>query len=215
MAAGKVLLTLCGPVGWAIAGVAFVGSGLFLFKNINDKKKVEKVFTLISKRDTKKYELAIVELKERIARIDSENERLEEAIERVKSFGLDYEQMSEAQQYELGSYVNLMGASTQLLINPILGLQDKITAEDLTEFALATDVHFDKKRTDVIVYLANLLYKIDIDDTDRKLLCSSFTRNDEFLKSMNLDKKDFDYSVFETVDKLLMWKYSNDTADQA
>lgn len=46
-------------------------------------------------------------------------------IEKIESFGLDYNQMPEAQQYELGAYVNLMSASTKLLVNPILGLQPK------------------------------------------------------------------------------------------
>lgn len=31
--------------------------------------------------------------------------------------------MTEAQQCETGSYVNLMNSSTQLLVNPIIGLQ--------------------------------------------------------------------------------------------
>lgn len=212
MAAGNAFLAMCSPIGWTIAGVALLTSGLLIFKNINDKKRLEKVFTLISERDTKKYQLATVELKERIVRIDDENDRLAAAIERVKSFGLDYEQMSEAQQYELGSYVNLMGASTQLLINPILGLQTKVTETDLSKFALSVNTHLDKKHTEAIVYLANLLYKIDIDDTDRKLLCTSFSRNEEFLQSVNLDKKDFDLSMFETVTKLLMWTYGNNAA---
>ena len=212
MAAGNAFLAMCGPIGWTIAGVALLTSGLLIFKNINDKKRLEKVFTLISERDTKKYQLATVELKERIVHIDDENDRLAEAIERVKSFGLDYEQMSEAQQYELGSYVNLMGASTQLLINPILGLQTKVTETDLSKFALSVNTHLDKKHTEAIVYLANLLYKIDIDGTDRKLLCTAFSKNEEFLQSVNLDKKDFDLSMFETVTKLLMWTYGNNAA---
>lgn len=214
MAAGNAFLAMCGPVGWAIAGVALLGSGFLLYKGNEDKKKLENVFTLIGKRDTKSYELAEVELKERIARIDDENLRLETAIERITSFGLDYNQMAEAQQYELGSYVNLMNASTQLLVNPILGLQTKVATEDLTEFGLTTGKHVDKTHSAAIVSLANLLYKIDIDDTDRKLLCNAFSKNDEFLESVGLGRKDFEYPIFTTVNELLLWKYGKDAAAQ-
>ncbi len=212
MAAGNAFLAMCGPIGWAIAGVALLGSGFLLYKGNEEKKKLENVFTLIGKRDTKSYNLAETELKERIVRIDDENPRLGEAIARTKSFGLDYNQMTEAQQYELGSYVNLMNASTQLLVNPILGLQPKVTPEDLTEFGLSTGKHFDKKHGEAIVSLANLLYKIDIDDTDRRLLGNAFSKNRDFLQSVHLDKKDFDPSVLTTVNELLLWKYGKDAA---
>ena len=62
MAAGKVLLALAGPVGWAIAGVSLLGSGLLLIKSINEKRRLENIFTLISDRDVRSYRLAIVEL---------------------------------------------------------------------------------------------------------------------------------------------------------
>lgn len=212
MAAGNAFLAMCGPIGWAIAGVALLGSGFLLYKGNEEKKKLENVFALIGKRDTKSYNLAETELKERIVRIDDENPRLGEAIARTKSFGLDYNQMTEAQQYELGSYVNLMNASTQLLVNPILGLQPKVTPEDLTEFGLSTGKHFDKKHGEAIVSLANLLYKIDVDGTDRRLLGNAFSKNRDFLQSVHLDKKDFDPSVLTTVNELLLWKYGKDAA---
>ena len=60
-------------------------------------------------------------MKERISRIVDESEKLNEAIESIQTFGLDYNLMTEEQQYTLGSYVNLMLSSTQLLINPIKG----------------------------------------------------------------------------------------------
>ena len=121
MAAGNAFLALAGPIGWAIAGVALVASGLMFWKSLSDKKHIEDIFTLISKRDVKSYELAIVELNERISRIINESELLNNAISKIENFGTDYNQMTEEQQYELGSYVNLMSASTQLLVNPILG----------------------------------------------------------------------------------------------
>ena len=58
MAAGNAFLALAGPIGWAIAGVALVASGLMFWKSLSDKKHIEDIFTLISKRDVKSYELA-------------------------------------------------------------------------------------------------------------------------------------------------------------
>ncbi len=42
MAAGEAFLALAGPVGWAIAGVSLVVSGLFFWKSSSDKKRLEK-----------------------------------------------------------------------------------------------------------------------------------------------------------------------------
>ena len=61
MAAGNAFLALAGPVGWAIAGVALLSSGLFFWKAKSEKERLEDVFTLVSKRDVKSYDLAIVE----------------------------------------------------------------------------------------------------------------------------------------------------------
>ena len=134
MAAGDAFLALAGPVGWAIAGVALITSGLLFLKSMSDKKNIEDVFTLISERDIKSYDLAIVELNERISRIVDESEKLNNAIVHIDTFGLDYNKMNEAQQYELGAYVNLMSSSTQLLVNPIMGLQPKYSANDFDKF---------------------------------------------------------------------------------
>ena len=62
MAAGEAFLALAGPVGWAIAAVAIISSGLMFWKNHEDKKRIEELFTDISNRDIKTYELAVVEL---------------------------------------------------------------------------------------------------------------------------------------------------------
>lgn len=88
--------------------------------------------------------------------------------------------MTEAQQYELGAYVNLMSASTQLLVNPILGLQPKYNEEDFSKFisegnGKANEVLCSSHK-DLIIALSNLLYKIKLDDRDKKLLWKSFKR---------------------------------------
>ncbi len=207
MAAGNALLALAGPVGWAIAGIALIGSGLLLWKGKSDKNRLEDIFTLISERDIKSYELAIVEMNERISRIVDEGQKLTNAIEQIKSFGLDYELMTEAQQYELGSYVNLMNASTQLLVNPIEGLQPKYSESDLKEYLSLHKKNRDEKEEQLIVTLANLLYKIDMDDKDRHQLWKSFKGNKKFLASIGMAKKEFDFSIMEMVSDALQCKY--------
>lgn len=210
MVAGKALLGLAGPVGWAIGGVALVGSGFLLWKGKNDKNRLEDIFTLISKRDIKSYELAIVELNERINRIIDESQKLNYSIERARGFGSDYNRMTEAQQYELGAYVNLMNSSTQLLVNPIIGLQPKYGVGDLKEFIAFNKKDVDDKQTTLIVSLSNLLYKINFDEKDKKLLWKSFKGNKKFLSSIEMSKKDFEFSIIEIVSDALKHKYSSE-----
>ena len=213
MAAGNALLALAGPIGWAIAGIAIVGSGLLFWKAKSDKDKLEKIFLLISERDQTSYKQAIVELNERIKRIINETAKLNEAILNIGMFGIDYNQMTEAQQYALGAYVNLMNASTQLLVNPILGLLPKFTEEDFNNFIVHNPVfkfneHYMNHKA-LSVYFANLLYKIDTDESDRKLLSKSFRSNKEFLKKMKIHKEDIDLNLFDIINKALHFSYSN------
>ena len=219
MAAGNALLALAGPVGWAIAGVALLASGLMFWKTKADKGHIEDVFTLISERDIKSYDLAIVELNERISRIVDESSKMEEAIANIKTFGLDYDAMSEKQQYELGAYVNLMSSSTQLLVNPIKGLQPKYTYEDLKDFISwderKADADSCEKYGDLIVSLANFLYKIDLNDRDKKLLWKSLRNNKKMLESMDVSKKEFDMEIFDTVYEALDYRYSKDCSEES
>ena len=212
MAAGEAFLALAGPIGWAIAGVALLTSGILMWKSLSDKKHIEDVFTLISKRDVTSYDLAIVELNERIARIDDESGKLHDANDDIRSFGLDYNMMSEAQQYALGSYVNLMSSSTQLLVNPILGLLSKYTEEDFEEFASKeTDENKAKWYSDyklLIVSLANFLYKIELNERDKKLLWKSLRKNKRMLKSLGISKKEFGVEIIDAVIEALNYKYT-------
>lgn len=216
MAAGNAFLALAGPIGWAIAGVAFVASGLMFWKSSSDKKKIENIFTLISERDVKSYKLAVVELNERIARIDNESKLLKEAIVAVKSFGTDYDAMTEEQQYQLGAYLNLMLSSTQLLVNPIMGLQPKYDEEKWNIFL--TWEHRKADTTDcqdfkpLIISLSNLLYKIDLDETDKKFLLKSFRKNKKMLSSMGIKKKELTASIIDIVMEALSYSYSINSA---
>lgn len=209
MVAGKALLALAGPVGWAIAGVALLGSGVLFWKTKCDQKRRENIFTLISKRDVTYYNLAIVELNERITRIKEDIINLKDAINDISTFGLDYDLMTEQQQYALGSYYNYMYASTQLLVNPIIGLQPKYSEEDLLTFISKTKAKVKKSHKNIIVSLANLLFKIDIDDKDKLILFKSLKKNKKFLTSMGIKKKEFEISVLDTTIKALQYKYQS------
>ncbi|MBR3150002.1 MAG: hypothetical protein IKF64_07520 [Eubacterium sp.] len=212
MAAGEAVLALAGPVGWAIAGAALLTSGLLFIKNHNDKKHIESIFTLISKRDISSYELAIVELNERIARIIDETKKLIEAIDDIMTFGQDYVLMSERQQYSLGAYVNLMLSSTQLLVNPILGLQPKFTVDDyICALCYEGDEEIERADTEeqrLVVFLANLLYKIDLSEKDKHLLWKALRKNKKMLKALNVSKKTFNKDAFDEVFEALNYKYS-------
>ena len=182
------------------------------FKSKGDKERLENVYTLISNRDIKSYELAIVELSERITRIIDESGKLNEAIAKIKTFGTDYTSMTEAQQYELGAYVNLMEASTMLLVNPILGLQPKYSEQDFEKLCAAeSDLYrsyFASHKT-MVISMANLLYKIKLDDKDRKLLAKSLKKNKEFLSSVQMSKKEFNADDIIMVERALSHKYQN------
>ena len=210
MAAGNAFLALADPIGWAIAGVAILASGVFLWKSISDKKRLEKIF--ISERDVKSYELAIIELNERIIRIDDENKRLTQAIKRIMTFGEDYSKMTEEQQCSLGTYVNLMSSATQLLVNPIIGLCPKYTAYDYDRFIADADKKVDGYLYQIFkepaISLANLLYRIQLDDKDKKIIWKSLRSNKELLMSLDIDKKAFTEEIIEVVEEVLEYHYS-------
>lgn len=216
MAAGSAFLALAGPVGWAVAGLAFVTSGILFLRSKHNKERLENIYTLISERDTKSYNLAIAEIGERIKRIEDESHKLSDAITKIKTFGTDYGRMTESQQFELGSYVNLMESATMLLVNPILGLQPKYTEQDFEKMcALESDSGFDWSRVKeycrqhkkMVISLANLLYKIELDDEDRKVLAKSLRKNEKFLELIDMDKDEFDDSDIDTVERVLDVKY--------
>lgn len=213
MAAGQAFLTMAGPVGWSIAAISLVASSLLFLNNNKDKKHLENLFEAISHRDIKSYELAIVEILERIKRIEDESGKLDEAIENIQTFGLDYDLMTEKQQYALGSYINLMHSSTQLLINPIKGLEEKFSIEDFDSFmdmkSKNTHICIYEDSKDLIIFLANMLYKIELDEETKILLWKSLRKNKELLKSKGISKKEFDIGTMDIVFEALEFKYKN------
>lgn len=204
IAGGNALLTLAGPIGWAIGGVSLLSSAFLLLKTQKEKKRLEDIFTLIAKRDVKTYELAIVELNERISHIKDENNKLNEALEQIKLYGVDYSKMTTEQQFALGSYLNLMQSSTKLLVNPIIGLQPKYDEEDYESFII--EKKYIGLNKSLIIALANLLYKIDLDEKDKKVLWKSLKNNKEMLKSFNINKKEFKISIIEIVCEAIQYK---------
>ena len=119
--------------------------------------------------------------------------------------------MSESQQYALGSYVNLMFSSTQLLVNPIRGLLPKFSEEDFNNFFSWKDRKVNKElceeNKDFIVSLSNLLYKIELNDGEKKLLWKSLRKNKKMLKSMDISKKAFDMDIMSAIFEALNFKY--------
>ena len=112
--------------------------------------------------------------------------------------------MTEAQQYALGTYVNLMSSSTQLLVNPIIGLKPKYSREELAHtISKNTLSTFSDKQLNLIVTIANLLHNISHDSKDGKLLIKAFRNNKKFRKLMELTKKDIDDTIIITAEKLI------------
>lgn len=208
MTVGSSLLFLAGPVGWSIAGVTALGSGALLLKGKNDRTKLEEIYTTISRRDINSYRLAIVEMNERITKITDETQLLQKAIHLIGSYGEDYDQMTEDQQYNLMTFVNLMKSSTALLTHPILGLQPKFARSDLDGFLVASKLVIEEEKKQLYVLLSNLLYKVLLDDTDKKLLWKSLRENKDFIVSLGLEKKDFAFNDMKNIGLALHYKYS-------
>ena len=55
----------------------------------------------------------------------------------------------------------------------------------------SSDVGFYRRHQEVVISLANTLYKINMNDTERKLLLKTLRNNKEFLKSIGYDKNEF------------------------
>ena len=104
-----------------------------------------------------------------------------------------------------------MESSTALLVNPILGLMPKYTEEDFERFCEESTyesykIYF-RNHKRMFLSLANLLYKIELDDQDKNLLCKSFKRNKEFLTSIGMTKKEFTIEDLNMVEMALKHRY--------
>lgn len=191
MTAGSALLALTGPIGWTIAGVAFLGSGWFIWKARKDKEIIEKLFLLINKRDQINYGSAIHDMKNRLKNVKKDIEILNGAIKNIGTFGTDYRAMTQSQQYSLGDFYNQMKASSALLLKPIKGLVPKYTDIDIHSFL---DRHAELKeryenQINLLLYFAKLLDLVEINEYERKLLSEMYRKNENFCKEMKIDDK--------------------------
>ena len=211
IAAGTLFLSLTGPIGWSISGLAILTSLSLIFKGKKYKTNISNLFIEILERENKKYELAKIEIKERINRIKDECKNLENAIENIKTFGLDYNNMTEAQQYKLGTYVNMMKYSTQLLTNSIQSLELKFSMEDYDGFVSwsnrKTDNDICKKYKNCIFLLANRFYNIELDNCNKKYILKWIRSDKKDLEELNITKKELNIDIINAVFEALDYKY--------
>jgi hypothetical protein len=210
MAAGSALISLAGPVGWTIAGVALIGSGIFYLVSKSNRDTLEKIFLLINTRDKKRYDKAIAEYTERIIRVKHETELLNEEIKQIGTYGVDYMTMTEKMQYNLINCFNQMQSSTSLLVNPIMALQADFSEEDFEMFfQMHPKLKEYKCHKNLIIGLVNLLYLIRTTESERKLLAKTFRKNKEFCDKMKLKDGDvLNDDLMNIVQKILNWSYN-------
>ena len=87
----------------------------------------------------------------------------------------------------------------------------KFSMEDFEEFIAWKDRKAKKsiceEYKDFIASLASLLYKIELDDKDKKLLWKALRKNKKMLKSMDISKKEFDMDIMNAILEALKFKY--------
>lgn len=193
---------LFGPI--VLPTAAIIGT-LTYQKKSYERKIVEKLNVEITNREINRNKLAIVEINERNERMDSEHKLIEDIVREILTFGTNYKKMNEVEQYKLGSCINVLNSSYQLIINPILSLQPYFKREDFFHYLNIIKYSYltDKER-DLIIFFVNLLYKINLNQKDSKIIWKQYRNNEDFLEGFAVSKKDFDYSLMEIVDKILI-----------
>ena len=88
-------------------------------------------------------------------------------------------------------------------------MQPKYTEDDLNAFIDSEAARIDAKSNKLVVHLCNLLYRIELDDRDRKLLRRTLRKNKELLAQLSLKRADVNDSVMETVKQALVRKYQS------
>lgn len=103
-----------------------------------------------------------------------------------------------------------MEASTALLVNPILGLQPKYSEQDFDELCASEGElyrRYFKAHKTMIISMANMLYKITLDDKDKKLLAKFLKKKEDFLSSVQMTKKEFDATDISMIERALSYRY--------
>lgn len=209
MAAGQALLTLAGPIGWTIGIASLATCGIIFFLGRKRQKRLEEIFTLVTKREFYTYKLAETEIKEKVNTIINETSQLVAATQEIKTFGTDYRSMTEEQQYRLGVYVNLMFAATQNLIKPINALIPKFSIDDLKAYSLVNSQlsSINYKFWKLIISLANFFHAIELNESDINILYKSLKKNEQFMKSTNIKKDEFKKIFINFATNIDLYKY--------
>ncbi len=116
MAGGTAFLALAGPVGWGIAGATLLTSvALFANKKLKlDKQKKEEIESVLN--NTEKIREVDIKIKALLDKTESLRDSLNEKYRKcLNCFNKDYNQISENEQYMLGTLVNETKALTLLL----------------------------------------------------------------------------------------------------
>lgn len=87
-------------------------------------------------------------------------------------------------------------------------MQPKYSEVDYEDYARFSNKNPDELQNirDLVIAFANLLYKIDLAAKDKKLLWKLFRKNEDFMSSVDMKKKDFDSSILDTVCDALKYK---------
>ena len=163
-------------------------------KTNSDKQKLKDIYTLVGERDIQSYKLTLLELEERINRLKEETRLLYQYHLEIKKFEHNYDMLSNSQKYALGMSINLLESSVQLLINPLLGLQSNVLPEYFRKFVLLEDANnfgglsIDEiySHPDLMIYLANLLYDINLNEQDIKDFWKNLISNKENQENFNI-----------------------------
>ena len=211
---GGLLLGMAGPVGWAIAAVALISGGIGTIKNVADKKRLEYIFDEINVRNTYSLNLANAEIEFRIGKLKEDHTSLNKAIEDIRSLGTDYKSMKKPEKAMLATNLNRFKISQHLLTDPIEGLKPVYTEIDLTKFmknCSKSDFDVCQSGKNLIISLAGILYMVNVKEEDKEFLWKKVFGNKKFLSQLELSKKQFDYTVLDTVSRALEFKYKTDS----
>lgn len=184
----------------SIANVLFSFKGIkvsksFSVHSIFEQKRIHNICRLIYESKINHYNLGIVETSERLLRVIDECIILDKAARRIKTFGVDYSLMTENQQYELGSYVNLMESSISLMTTPIEGFLPRYREIDYDKFCKINDFMIDgvdlRELKNMFLLLCDMLYEIELSPKDKKVFCSALESNKDIMNQINMSKKEF------------------------
>ena len=176
------------------------------------KEQIEHFFIPIIVRETKKYQLSLIEIDQRINEMKSKTVELADANEKIKTLSFDYRDLSFEEQKTLSECTWLLEYATKLLTEPIKKLAPNYTKNDFNDFCAAygensnyTQIFHYHMTT--LVSLANLLYKIDFSTFDKDWLCKLLTENKNLLISSYEAENTITSKHIDLTEIILNYKY--------